>query len=98
MWTFAWWWVLAALPLPWLMRRFASAEPIEMSPALKAPDGHALAALRAGTVVGPGALRWHVIALWAVWPNRNRTVIPGLTPNLTNAFSLGVMSWCLFSV
>ena len=28
MWTLAWWWMLAALPLPWIVRRLVPAEPL----------------------------------------------------------------------
>jgi Ca-activated chloride channel family protein len=35
--TLAWWWMLAALPLPWLVRRFVPPEPLDRDAALKAP-------------------------------------------------------------
>ena len=37
MWTLAWWWMLAALPLPWLVRRVVRAEPLDRDAALRAP-------------------------------------------------------------
>ena len=37
MWTLAWWWMLALLPLPLLVRRFVPAEPLDRDAALKAP-------------------------------------------------------------
>ena len=37
MWTFAWWWMLAALPLPWILRRLVPAEPLDRDAALKTP-------------------------------------------------------------
>jgi Ca-activated chloride channel family protein len=37
MWTLAWWWVLFALPLPWLVRRYVRAEAIDRDAALKVP-------------------------------------------------------------
>jgi Ca-activated chloride channel family protein len=37
MWTLAWWWMLAALPLPWLVRAFVPAEALDRDAALKAP-------------------------------------------------------------
>ncbi|MEO8467634.1 MAG: VWA domain-containing protein [Gammaproteobacteria bacterium] len=39
MWTLAWWWMLFALPLPWLVRLFVPAEPIDRDAALKVPFG-----------------------------------------------------------
>jgi Ca-activated chloride channel family protein len=37
MWTLAWWWVLVALPLPWLVRRYVRPEAIDRDAALKVP-------------------------------------------------------------
>jgi len=37
MWTLAWPWLLLALPLPWLVRRFVPAEPLDRDAALKVP-------------------------------------------------------------
>lgn len=67
MWTLAWWWLLAALPLPWLLRRFLRPEPLETGAALKAPSAHAFAALAGQRTTGPGPMRWRVVALWVVW-------------------------------
>ncbi|GIT14873.1 MAG: hypothetical protein CM1200mP36_06290 [Gammaproteobacteria bacterium] len=38
MWQFAWWWVLLALPIPWVIRRLSSADPFDRDAALKVPD------------------------------------------------------------
>jgi Ca-activated chloride channel family protein len=66
MWTLAWWWVLFALPLPWLVRRYVRPEPIDRDAALKVPfaaEFNDLAGLRA-----PGAARFMRLAiLWAAW-------------------------------
>jgi Ca-activated chloride channel homolog len=48
MWTLAWWWMLALLPLPWLARRFLPAQPLDTSAALKVPAGSAFADLAQG--------------------------------------------------
>ncbi len=37
MWTLAWWWVLFVLPVPWLVRRFLPAAPVDRGAALKVP-------------------------------------------------------------
>jgi Ca-activated chloride channel family protein len=37
MFTLAWWWMLAALPLPWLVRRLLPAESLDRDAALKVP-------------------------------------------------------------
>jgi Ca-activated chloride channel homolog len=65
MWTLAWWWVLVALPLPWLVRRLAPANAHHRDAALKVPvaaEFSDLAGLRA-----PGTGRWRLAALWAIW-------------------------------
>ncbi len=67
MWTLAWWWMLAALPLPWLVRRYARPDPLEVSPALKAPPGHSFAALAGSSPRFDFGVRWGVVVLWSVW-------------------------------
>jgi Ca-activated chloride channel family protein len=65
MWTLAWWWVLFALPLPWLVRRLARPEAIDRDAALKVPSAGEfaeLAGLRA-----PSSGPWRLAALCAVW-------------------------------
>src|SRR5690606_16744929 len=66
MWTLAWWWALFALPLPWLVRRFVPAEPLDREAALKVPAAREFADL-----AGAGApLKWkrfQLAALVAVW-------------------------------
>ena len=66
MWTLAWWWMLFALPLPWLVRRFVPAEPIDRDAALKVPFGAEfgdLAGLRAPT----RSRRWRLLVLSSAW-------------------------------
>jgi Ca-activated chloride channel homolog len=65
MWTLAWWWMLFALPLPWLVRLLAPADALDRDAALKVPvaaEFTDLAGLRA-----PGTGRWRLAALWAIW-------------------------------
>src|SRR5688572_17595395 len=66
MWTFAWWWVLAALPLPWIVRRFVAAQALDRSAALKTPVASEFADLIG--VRAPGAAqRWRLAVLATVW-------------------------------
>jgi len=66
MWTFAWWWMLLALPLPWLVRRFMPAEPVERDAALRVPVAAEFADL-AGLRTADAARRWRLAALYGVW-------------------------------
>lgn len=65
MWTLAWWWILFALPVPWLVRRFAPPEAIDRDAALRVPVAAEFADLT-GTRA-PGSGPWRLVALWAVW-------------------------------
>jgi Ca-activated chloride channel family protein len=65
MWTLAWWWMLAALPLPWLLRRFVPADPLDRDAALKAPVPAEFADLVG--IRSADAARWRLAALTAVW-------------------------------
>lgn len=64
--TFAWWWMLLVLPLPWLVRRFTRPEPLENDPALKVPRASPFAEL-AGTSSGGSNARWRLVLLTAIW-------------------------------
>jgi Ca-activated chloride channel family protein len=66
MWALGWPWVLVALPLPWLVRRFLPPVSVEREAALEVPAGSELAGLSAA---GSGASRFHkrLVALWLVW-------------------------------
>jgi Ca-activated chloride channel homolog len=66
MWTFAWWWMLVLLPLPWLVRRFVPAEPLDRDAALKAPVASEFADLT-GIRAPDAARRWRLAALAVVW-------------------------------
>src|SRR5215471_11679234 len=66
MWTLAWPWVLIALPLPWLVRRFVPGDALDRDAALKVPSAAEfadLAGLR-GAVLNR---RWRLAALTGVW-------------------------------
>jgi Ca-activated chloride channel family protein len=64
--TLAWWWMLAALPLPWLVRRFVRPEPLDRDAALKAPAPAEFADL-AGVGSRAGAPRLRLALLSAIW-------------------------------
>jgi Ca-activated chloride channel family protein len=66
MWTLAWWWVLAALPLPWLVRKLLPGDPLDRDAALKVPMANEFADL-AG-LRGPAIRKeWRLATLSAVW-------------------------------
>jgi Ca-activated chloride channel homolog len=61
MFTFAWWWIFLALPLPWLVRRWMSPEPVDRSAALKVPSAAVFEGLAMrGTST---ASHWHRLVL-----------------------------------
>jgi len=66
MWTLAWWGMLAALPLPWLVRLIMRAEPLDRDAALRAPVAAEFADL-AGLRAPQAAQRWRLVALTVVW-------------------------------
>src|SRR5688572_31456097 len=66
MWTFAWWWMLAALPIPWLLRRFVPAEPLDRDAALKTPVASEFADL-IGIRAPDAARRWRLAVFATVW-------------------------------
>jgi Ca-activated chloride channel family protein len=66
MWTLAWWWVLFALPLPWLVRRLLPAEPLDREAALKVPAAKEFADL-AGAGAPLSLRRFKLAALVLVW-------------------------------
>jgi Ca-activated chloride channel family protein len=67
MWSFAWWWVLLALPLPWLLRRLQDGRRLESGAALAVPAGNPLAGLAAADGGSARRLLWRAILLWTVW-------------------------------
>jgi Ca-activated chloride channel family protein len=66
MWTLTWWWMLFALPLPWLVRRLVSPEPLDRDAALKVPVAAEFADL-SGLRAPEAARRWRLAVLTLVW-------------------------------
>ena len=66
MWTLTWWWVLAALPLPWLVRRFVKGDALDRDAALKVPAAAEFADL-AGLRGPADRSRLRLAALTAIW-------------------------------
>ena len=66
MWTLAWWWMLLALPLPWLVRKVLPAEPLDRSAALKVPAAGEFAELAGARGALAGGDR-RLAILWLVW-------------------------------
>ena len=66
MWTLAWWWVLFALPLPWLVRWIVPPEPIDRDAALKVPFGAEFSDL-SGLRTPAVSRRWRLAVLAAAW-------------------------------
>lgn len=64
--TFAWWWLLALVPLPALVRRFSRPDPLDSTAALKVPRTFEFASLagQAGTLA---PLKLRSLVLWTVW-------------------------------
>jgi Ca-activated chloride channel family protein len=66
MWTLAWWWMLFALPAPWLVRWLMPAEALDRDAALKAPVAREFADLAGLRAPGAGKA-WRLVALALVW-------------------------------
>jgi Ca-activated chloride channel homolog len=66
MFTFAWWWIFLALPLPWLVRRWMPPEPVEQSAALKVPSAAAFEGLvlRGASTAGHWQRLVLLLVLW----------------------------------
>jgi Ca-activated chloride channel family protein len=66
MFAFEWWWMLLALPLPWLLRRATKRQQLDRGAALEVPFASPLAQL---VETGPGAKRRNraAVLLWTVW-------------------------------
>ncbi len=66
MWQLAWWWMLLALPLPWLVRRWSASDPVNRDAALKVPDLDEF-----GGLTGMGAVErgssGRLLLLWSIW-------------------------------
>jgi Ca-activated chloride channel family protein len=66
MWTLVWWWMLAALPLPWLVRAIVPANPLDRDAALKVPVAAEFSDL-ASLKSPDAARRWRLALLATVW-------------------------------
>ena len=66
MWQLAWWWMLLALPLPWLVRRWSAPDPIDRGAALKVPDLGEFTGLT-GSGAAAGGTAGRLILLWSIW-------------------------------
>jgi Ca-activated chloride channel family protein len=66
MWTLSWWWMLFALPLPWLVRKFMPAQSLDRDAALRVPVPGEFADL-AGLRAPDAARRWRLAALTTIW-------------------------------
>jgi Ca-activated chloride channel family protein len=66
MWTLSWWWMLFALPLPWLVRKFIPAQSLDRDAALRVPVPAEFADL-AGLRAPDAARRWRLAMLAAIW-------------------------------
>jgi Ca-activated chloride channel family protein len=66
MWTLVWWWMLAALPLPWLVRAIVPANPLDRDAALKVPVAAEFNDL-AGLKSPDASRRWRMAVLVTVW-------------------------------
>ena len=66
MWVLAWWWMLLALPLPWLLRYTMGRQKLERGAALDVPPASPLAAL-AASGAGGRPRTWLAAVLWSVW-------------------------------
>lgn len=66
MWALAWWWMLLALPVPWLLRRATRQQQLDRGAALDVPSASPLAIL---VTTGPAGKHrnWSQLLLWAVW-------------------------------
>ena len=66
MWQLEWWWILLALPVPWLVRRLSSADPVDRDAALKVPaPGEFVGLTGSGAISGQAMGR--LLMLWGIW-------------------------------
>ena len=66
MWSLAWWWILFALPIPWLVRHFSNTEPTLKDAALKVPVPEEFAGLTGvSTKKTPPSIK--LLVLWCIW-------------------------------
>ncbi len=66
MWQLAWWWMLLLVPLPWLVRRYATPEYMDKDAALCVPVAAEFDDLY-GSGGGETANRSRLLLLWLIW-------------------------------
>ena len=66
MWQLAWWWMLLALPLPWLVRRWSTPDPVDRDAALRVPDVREFAGL-SGAGGTKNRSSGGLLLLWCIW-------------------------------
>ena len=66
MWALQWWWMLLALPLPWVLRQSIARQQLDRGAALTVPAGSPLAGLLESGSAGRRR-SWAPWVLWAVW-------------------------------
>ncbi|MBH98740.1 MAG: BatB protein [Rhodospirillaceae bacterium] len=66
MWSLAWWWVLLAFPVPWLVRYLSKADNVEREAALKVPEPQEYAGLTGGSAQS-GFSNTKLLMLWTIW-------------------------------
>lgn len=66
MWQLAWWWMLLILPLPWLVRRWSTPDPVDRDAALRVPDLEEFAGL-GGTGGTESGSTGRLLLLWGIW-------------------------------
>ena len=66
MWQLAWWWMLLALPVPWLVRRWSTLDPVDRDAALRVPDLAEYAGLSGAGGTESGTTG-RLILLWSIW-------------------------------
>jgi len=66
MWHLSWWWMLILIPLPWIVRRFASPEYMDKDAALRVPVAAEFENLLGGSR-GRSVNRARLLTLWLIW-------------------------------
>lgn len=66
MWTLAWWWMLLLLPVPLLVRRYVSPQPLAQEAALRVPVPTEFAGLSGGIRVSR-LKHLRLALLWVIW-------------------------------
>lgn len=67
MWNLAWWWIVFALPAPWLVRRLWRPQPLDNDASLKVPQASPFADIAAHGGAGGASGGWRLAAMAAIW-------------------------------